>query len=113
MDVTVCRSGEVRFAANTVDVSLTGMGLLIDRYAVLALAQGGSVLTPGDSFDLVLCPFVEAVDGVIGPKLEARVRHVRRLSQQEYHVGVWFDALDQGQQSALQSIVDQAQQRTR
>jgi c-di-GMP-binding flagellar brake protein YcgR len=113
MDVTVCRSGDARFAAKTVDVSLTGMGLSIDRDAARALAQGGSVLTPGDSFDLVLCPFVEAVDGVIGPKLEARVRHARRLSQHEYHVGVWFDALDQGQQSALQAIVDQAQQRTR
>jgi hypothetical protein len=113
MDVTVCRGGDVRFAAETVDVSLTGMGLSMASDAATALAQGGSVLTPGDTFDLILCPFVEAADGVIGPKLEARVRHARRLSQHEYLIGVWFDALDQGQQSALQAIVDQAQQRTR
>lgn len=113
MDVTVCRSGETRFAAETVDVSLTGMGLSIPRDAVVALAQGGSVLTPGDTFDLIISPFVEAADGVIGPRLEARVRHVRRLSQYLYHVGVWFDALDQGQQSTLQAIVDKAQRRTR
>ena len=65
----------------------------------------------GDHFELVLSPHVASVDGVIGPTLMARVRHVRRLSQADYHVGVWFDDPDASQQAALQAIIDKAQPR--
>jgi c-di-GMP-binding flagellar brake protein YcgR len=93
----------------TTDVSLNGMGMLMRRDVVVALAQGGSVLTPGDRFDVVLSPDVSQADGLIGPTVPGRVRHVRRLSQHEYQVGVLFEEVDTAQQAALQAMVDLAQ----
>lgn len=109
MEVTVCHNGGTSFAARTSDVSQHGMGLQLGREVVVALAQGGSVLTPGDRFEVVLSPHIASADGVIGPTLLARVRHVRRLSQSDYHVGVWFNDPDASQQAALQAIIDKAQ----
>ena len=109
MEVTVCGAGAQRFAAITSDVSLHGMGLTMARDAVVSLAQGGALLMPGDRIEVVLSRHVASADGVIGPTLNGRVRHVRRLSQRDYHIGVWFDGLDPPQQSALDAIVDQAQ----
>jgi len=108
-EVTVCQSSGKRFSVQTTDVSLHGMGLLMRRDVVVALAQGGSVLTPGDRFDVVLSPNVSEADGLIGPTVPGRVRHVRRLSQHEYHVGLLFEDIDTAQLSALQAMVDQAQ----
>lgn len=109
MDVTVCQDDGKRFAARTSDVSVQGMGLYLAHDAILALAQGGRLLTPGDRFDVVLSPNIVDADGVIGPTLGSRVRHVRRLSQREFLVGVRFDGLDNGQRAALQTIIDRAQ----
>lgn len=108
MDVTVSHMGGQRFSAQTTDVSLAGMGMRMARDVVIALAQGGSVLTPGDRFDVVLSPNIASADGVIGPMLQGRVRHVRRLSQHEYQVGVLFEDTDAAQQAALQGVVDKA-----
>ena len=116
VEVTIYRKAEKCFAGRTSDVSLSGMGLQLTREVVIALAQGGNLLTPGDHFDVIFSPYVESVDGVIGPTLPARVRHVRRLSQHDYHVGVWFEDIDEPQQKALEGLVAKAvkqSQRTR
>lgn len=109
MELTVCRESGRRFGARTSDVSVNGMGLYLGHDAVLALAQGGNLLTPGDSFDVVLSPNVEDADAIIGPRLGSRVRHVRRLARDEFLVGVRFDDLDGNQRAAVQAIVDRAQ----
>lgn len=109
MELTVCRESGRRFAARTSDVSIDGMGLYLTHDAVLALAQGGNLLTPGDSFDVVLSPNVEDADAIIGPRLGSRVRHVRRLSRDEFLVGIRFNDLDANQQTAVQAVLDRAQ----
>lgn len=109
MELTVCRESGRRFAARTCDVSIDGMGLYLTHDAVLALAQGGNLLTPGDSFDVVLSPNVEDADAIIGPRLGSRVRHVRRLSRNEFLVGIRFNDLDANQQTAVQAVLDRAQ----
>ncbi len=108
VEVTICRKADMCFAGRTSDVSLSGMGLALTREVVIALAQGGNLLMPGDHFDVIFSPHVESVDGVIGPTVPARVRHVRRLSQHDYHVGVLFEELEEPQQKALEGIVTQA-----
>jgi hypothetical protein len=112
-EVTIRHPGGERFAVQTTDVSLSGLGMRMSRDVVVALAQGGSVLTPGDRIQIVLSPNVTSADGLIGPRVEGRVRHVRRLSQNEYHVGVRFEDPDAAQQAALKAVVDQVADRTR
>ena len=112
-EVTICHPSGERFGVQTTDVSLSGLGMKMARDVVIALAKGGSILTPGDRFLIVLSPNVASADGLIGPRVEGRVRHVRRLSQYEYHVGVRFEDPDAAQQAALKAIVDQVADRTR
>jgi hypothetical protein len=113
-EVTVSRTDQRRFSASTTDVSAHGMGLLMPREAVVALGGPESqLLTPGDHFDLVLSQNVVAADGVIGPTLAARVRHVRRISRDQYHVGVVFGELDRREAGALGQILSEARERLR
>ena len=99
-----------RFEARSCDISAIGMSLLMTRDVVVALAQGGSILTTGDHFQLLL-------PGTLNPSLEGgltldcRVRHVRRLSREEYQVGAWFLDPTSGQQAGLEALVESARPR--
>jgi hypothetical protein len=106
--VVVSHRGGERFSGETRDVSLRGLGVVLKRYAVTALAQGGSLLTPGDRVEVMLVPDVSGTEVDIGPTLPARVRYVRRLSQTEYHVGLWCDSDSVAHQEALNALVEQA-----
>jgi len=88
------------FAARSCDISGAAIGLVMARSAVIALAQGGSILTTGDQFEVVL-----ARDGL---SLDCRVRHIRRLSQEQYMVGAWFADLTPEQESALALLLQEA-----
>lgn len=102
----VRRAGGEQLPAFTTDVSLTGMGLKITRQALLVLADGDRLLMPGDRFEIVLPAADPARESQLG--LSARVRHVRRVSLEQYHVGVWFDACEPPQEAALARFVEQA-----
>lgn len=99
-----------RFDARSCDISAIGMSLLMTRDVVVAIAQGGSILTTGDHFQLLL-------PGTLNPSLEGgltldcRVRHVRRLSLEEYQVGAWFVEPTSGQQAGVEALVDSARPR--
>ena len=102
----VRRAGGVQLPAFTTDVSLTGMGLTLTRKALLGLVDDEHTLMPGDRFEVIL-PVVDLANQAQAG-LSARVRHVRRVSLEQYHVGVWFDAGDASQEAALARFVEQA-----
>jgi hypothetical protein len=92
-----------RFAARSVDISMAGVGLLVSREAVQALAQGGAVLTAGDNFQVTL--------GSEGPGalcVDCRAQVVRRLSLDQYHVAALFHGLDADAESAVASLIQSA-----
>ena len=99
-----------RFEARSCDISAVGMSLLMARHVVVALAQGGSILTIGDRFQLLLPGTLNpSLDG--GLTLNCRVRHVRRLSREEYQVGAWFLDPTPGQRAGLKALVESARPR--
>jgi hypothetical protein len=92
-----------RFAARSVDVSMAGVGVLVSRETVQALARGGAVLTAGDNFQVTL--------GAEGPGvlcLDCRAQVVRRLSLDQYHVAALFHGLDADAESALAALIEAA-----
>jgi hypothetical protein len=95
----------VRHQGCSNDISISGIGLLLSHNVVVAIAQGGSVLTTGDRFRLIL-------PGILNPSsqgeltLECRVRHVRQLSREEYQVGVWFIDPTPRQKNGLAALID-------
>lgn len=95
------------FEVRACDISVTGIGLMVPRNAVVALAQGGSILTPGDRLQVGLAGAADsgAHDRVT---LEGRVRHVRRLAHERYQLGIWFADCTPPQQAALDALVEQA-----
>jgi len=97
----------VRYQGRTCEISNSGISLLLSRNVVVAMAQGGSILTTGDRFKMIL-------SGTLNPSpqggltLECRVRHVRRLSREEYQIGVWFVEPSVGQKAGLAALVEAA-----
>jgi len=95
---------DAQLLGRTIDISMAGVGLLLTREAALALAQGGSVLTPGDRFRLTLD--TAAKSGKAKPlSLECRVERVRRLSQEEYLAGALFAEPDTSSEEALAALI--------
>lgn len=103
-------SGSVRNQAGdrhdvrTFDLSLTGTCLSMPRSAVVALAQEGAALMPGDRLEVTIeaAPKVPALLAPLG----GRVRHVRRLSLTEYAVGVRFEERTPAQEAFLARLFE-------
>jgi len=97
----------VRYQGRSSDISISGIGLLLSRNVVVAMAKGGSILATGDRFQLFL-PGTLNPSSQGGLALECRVRHVRRLSREEYQVGAWFVDPTAGQLDGLAALVEAA-----
>jgi hypothetical protein len=77
------------------------------HHVVVALAQGGSILTPGDRLRVLLPGTLNpSLEG--GLTLECQGRHVRRLSREQYQVGVRFLDPTPGQTAGLEALVQSA-----
>ncbi len=104
-----------RASVQSCEISVSGLGLTMSRAAVTALAQGGTVLTPGDhlwvSLPGVPDSSVEDVPAVAaGRGLACRAVFVRRLALDQYVAAVAFVAPDATQQRAITELVEQARQ---
>ena len=96
-----------RFDAESCDISVAGLGMFMRHGVVIALAQGGSILTPGDRLQVLLSGTLNpSLEG--GLKLECQVKHVRRLSRYQYQVGVRFLDPTPGQTTGLEALVQSA-----
>lgn len=74
---------------------------------VVTLAQGGTILMPGDRFQVLLPGTLNpSLEG--GLTLECQVKHVRRLSREKYQVGVRFLDPTPGQTAGLEALVQSA-----
>lgn len=90
--------------ATSCDVSTVGLSLYMSRADVVALAQGGSILTPGDAFEVYLpTAGMAAEDRPL--RLDCRVRHVRRLSLERYLIGVLFADPGETEQARLEALL--------
>lgn len=96
-----------RFDARATDISSAGVGMAMSRAAVVALAQGGAVLTVGDPFALAL-PSADAATAWI--RLSCRAQQVRRLSQDQYHVAALFSTLDEASTEVVSGLLASARQ---
>ena len=98
---------ERRFHAQAADISVTGMAMLVDRVAAACLAPSGGVLSPRVPPVSVAVQAPGQVE--VGQlRFEGRVRHIRRLSQEQYLIGIRFTDPDASLQLELQALVDQA-----
>jgi hypothetical protein len=82
-----------RFLAQASEISGGGIGLLVDQAVAVHLAPGGSVLSPAAPVVRLLLHPSGKEDGN-DLWLKGRVRHIRRLSQQQYLIGVHFEDPD-------------------
>ncbi|TVP83331.1 PilZ domain-containing protein [Thioalkalivibrio sp.] len=98
---------ERRFRAQAADISLTGMAMLVDRGVAAFLAPSGGMLNPGVPPVSVAVQAPEYAE--VGKlRFEGRVRHIRRLSQEQYLIGIRFTDPDASLQLELQALVEQA-----
>lgn len=76
-----------RFYAQTVEVSSAGISMLVDPVTAIRLAPAGGILHPSLP-TIALRVRTPGPDPGAAFQLEGRVRHIRRLSQQQYLIGV-------------------------
>lgn len=93
------------FDGQSTEISLGGIGFVLHRSAVVALAQGGAILTIGDRLQVSLDA---APAGGGGLRLPGSVRGVRRLSHDDYQVALTFDEVSPSQRGMLAALVEHA-----
>lgn len=93
--------------AHTTEISLGGIGFVMQHSAVVALAQGGAILTIGDRLQIALDA---GAAGGGGLRLPGSVRGVRRVSRDEYRVAVTFDEVTPSQELVLTALVEHARE---
>lgn len=81
------RDGQA-YPTRVCDISSLGIGLHLPEAAARALAEGGSVITPGDPLQVCLAAGGDVLHRAV--ECDCRVRHVRRLSRDSYLVGALF-----------------------
>ena len=96
--------------ATSCDVSIVGLSLYMGRADVVELAQGGSILTPGDAFEVDL-PTAPTDPGSDLLRLGCRVRHVRRLSLERYLIGVLFADPSDTELAKLEALLERISER--
>jgi len=72
------------------DISAAGISLRIPQSVISELASEGASLDIGNTFVLLLPTTGKHVGEK--PGIECRVMHVRRLSQDYYLIGAWFNS---------------------
>lgn len=87
--VEVRGPGGERFFAHSSEISGRGIGMVVDHPTAVGLAPGGTVLGPRTPLIGVQLQ-IPGQDSASDVRIEGRVRHIRRLSQQEYLIGVNF-----------------------
>jgi hypothetical protein len=92
----ISQDGDASFEAVAIELSRSGLSLETTRETVEVLAQGGSVLTPGDRFRVQL-EFGEATGCSGSLKVDCLTSHARRISQARYHIGARFDGIETGE----------------
>lgn len=78
-----------RFVGHSAEISGRGMGMVVDQSTAVGLAPGGAVLGPHAPLIGVHLR-IPGQDSASDVRIDGRVRHIRRLSQQEYLIGVNF-----------------------
>lgn len=100
--------GAASHAAEMEDISALGVGLLVSHATATVLAQGGSVLMPGDRIQ-VEWGAEQQTGSSDALNVICRVRHSRRLSFDTYHVGALFIDPDPFQQMQIAALLTTAQ----
>jgi hypothetical protein len=88
-------------------LSLAGAGLQVSRETVVALGRSGNVLMPGDALALRVTGAHAAVIDAPSAGFTCRARQVRRLSLEQYALGVAFDNLSVAHQDMLQRLLEE------
>lgn len=94
-----------RYTGQGRDLSRGGLTVVVRRAVIAQLVQGRATLAAGDEFQVGLA---SAPPGATEIRLGAvcRVSHVRRLSQEDYLIGVRFAELSAAQQMALNALLE-------
>ena len=103
--VSLVDPGEQAHLVNADNISLNGIALSIDQDIKNTFLDQGCHLLAGDSIKL----FLPDPDQKHAPEqlFMCRIQYLRRLSQQHYQLGGFFDQADEQQQALLKALVDQ------
>ncbi|MCG8436350.1 MAG: PilZ domain-containing protein, partial [Gammaproteobacteria bacterium] len=94
------------------NISLSGMQLQCDRMAVTQFAPKGEHTTPDQAPDVTLnftLPLKRRASRTV--TTTAKVIFIRRIAEQEYHVGVEFQSFDEEGHEQIEAYLNETLQR--
>jgi hypothetical protein len=94
-----------QFVAEGCDISAVGICMTLSHAAVVALAQGGGLLTPGDAVQVEIALPMAQQAAEVRLAVACRVSHVRRQSQDRYIVAARFANLRRAEQETLKTLL--------
>lgn len=89
------------------NLSLAGAGLQVSRETVVALGRSGDALMPGERLALRIIGAHAVVVDAPSAGFACRARQVRRVSLDEYVLGIAFDNLSSEHQRAVQHLLEE------
>lgn len=97
------------FAAEACDISDAGISLTISHAVITGLSNTGLHLDVGEKFQLspLLISQGNALQDI---QIDCQVMHIRRLSQDHYLIGAWFNEPDKTALAYINRLIQNAHQ---
>ncbi len=106
LEFRVVNQSDQDFRVRANDISEAGISLAITQSVINGLADQGIGLEISNKFQII--PVNEYENMQPGVFIECQVMHIRRLSQEHYLIGAWFNATSSSQQEQINLLLKNA-----
>lgn len=110
IEFRVKNTSEQDYRVQANDISEAGISLVVSQSTITGLANNGLSLEIGSKFQLMPCDGSESSPRAV--TLKCQIMHVRRLSQEHYLIGAWFNASNPDEQADINSLLGKARHTT-
>ncbi len=103
MQLKINTHDEQGFIVEANEISEAGLSFKITLTILNSLFNIGCSMEIGDRFVMTI-----PADNQFGLDIECQIMHLRRLSQENYQMGVWFGQLQDNEQAIIRRLVNDA-----
>jgi len=91
------------FLVDANEISEAGLSFMITLSILNSLADSGHAMEIGNKFQISI-----PSDAQFEMCIECQIMHIRRLSQEQYLIGIWFGQLTDQEQAIISRLISNA-----
>jgi c-di-GMP-binding flagellar brake protein YcgR len=107
LQLGICSPENGIYSVQANDISNAGISLMVSQSVLSRLSAEGLSLETGTRFQLTRV-LNNTDPEAAQTRFACQVMHVRRLSQEHYLIGAWFNDMEDTERHALQTLIDNA-----